>query len=252
MSVDADSLQATSAEIADRRRSAQAEERRRSVFIGVGRPSTAAMLARMVHNPDLVLVYESGTIGAKPFNIPISIGDGELAQTADVDRVRAGDVQLLDRAGPDRRRVPRRGADRSLCESQHHGHRRLRAAEDPAAGRGRRARDRRQLRRGDRDRVAQPPDVRRATRLPDDGRPWRRARRTRAARVSRRGPDLGDHRPRGARARSRQQAARACAGTRRCRGRPGARDDRLGARSGRRAPPLQPPTERRARQLCGS
>ena len=54
-----------------------------SVFIGVGRPSTAAVLARMVHNPELVLVYESGTIGAKPFHIPLSIGDGELAETAD-------------------------------------------------------------------------------------------------------------------------------------------------------------------------
>jgi glutaconate CoA-transferase subunit B len=54
-----------------------------SVFIGVGRPSTAAILARAVHNPELVLVYESGTIGAKPRNIPLSIGDGELAATAD-------------------------------------------------------------------------------------------------------------------------------------------------------------------------
>jgi glutaconate CoA-transferase subunit B len=58
--------------------------RARSVFIGVGRPSTAAILARMVHNPSLVLVYESGTIGAKPFHIPLSIGDGELAHTADL------------------------------------------------------------------------------------------------------------------------------------------------------------------------
>jgi glutaconate CoA-transferase subunit B len=58
-------------------------EHARSVLIGVGRPSTAAILARMVHNPDLVLVYESGTIGAKPFHIPLSIGDGELAETAD-------------------------------------------------------------------------------------------------------------------------------------------------------------------------
>jgi glutaconate CoA-transferase subunit B len=58
-------------------------EHARSVFIGVGRPSTAAILARMVHNPQLVLVYESGTIGAKPFHIPLSIGDGELAETAD-------------------------------------------------------------------------------------------------------------------------------------------------------------------------
>jgi glutaconate CoA-transferase, subunit B len=56
---------------------------KRSCFIGVGRPSTAAILARMVHNPDLVLVYESGTIGAKPHRIPLSIGDGELAETAD-------------------------------------------------------------------------------------------------------------------------------------------------------------------------
>ena len=55
----------------------------RSVFIGVGRPSTAALLARMVHNPRLVLVYESGTIGAKRYRVPLSIGDGELAETAD-------------------------------------------------------------------------------------------------------------------------------------------------------------------------
>src|SRR4051794_23103946 len=56
---------------------------KRSCFIGVGRPSTAALLARLVHNPYLVLVYESGTIGAKPHRIPLSIGDGELAETAD-------------------------------------------------------------------------------------------------------------------------------------------------------------------------
>lgn len=55
----------------------------KSVFIGVGRPSTAAILARELFNPDLVLVYESGTIGAKPRRIPLSIGDGELAETAD-------------------------------------------------------------------------------------------------------------------------------------------------------------------------
>lgn len=53
------------------------------VFIGVGRPSTAAILAREVHHPGLVLVYESGAIGAKPRRIPLSIGDGELAETAD-------------------------------------------------------------------------------------------------------------------------------------------------------------------------
>lgn len=55
----------------------------RTVFIGVGRPSTAAILARAVHNPELV-IYESGAIGAKPARVPLSIGDGELAETADV------------------------------------------------------------------------------------------------------------------------------------------------------------------------
>ena len=54
-----------------------------SVFIGVGRPSTAAILAQRIFNPDLILVYESGTIGAKPARVPLSIGDGELAETAD-------------------------------------------------------------------------------------------------------------------------------------------------------------------------
>lgn len=58
-------------------------EAARSVFIGVGRPSTAAILAKAIHNPDLVLVYESGTIGAKPRRIPLSIGDDELAESAD-------------------------------------------------------------------------------------------------------------------------------------------------------------------------
>ncbi len=52
-------------------------------FVGIGLPSTAANLARRTHAPDCVLVYESGTIGAKPVRLPLSIGDGELAETAD-------------------------------------------------------------------------------------------------------------------------------------------------------------------------
>ena len=52
-------------------------------FVGIGLPSTAANLARRVHAPGCVLVYESGTIGAKPQRLPLSIGDGELAETAD-------------------------------------------------------------------------------------------------------------------------------------------------------------------------
>jgi glutaconate CoA-transferase, subunit B len=56
----------------------------RSCFVGIGLPSIAANLARSLHSPGLVLVYESGTIGAKPTRLPLSIGDGELARTADV------------------------------------------------------------------------------------------------------------------------------------------------------------------------
>jgi len=52
-------------------------------FVGIGLPSTAANLARLTHAPDLVLIYESGPIGAKPQVLPLSIGDGELAETAD-------------------------------------------------------------------------------------------------------------------------------------------------------------------------
>ena len=52
-------------------------------FVGIGMPSAAANLARATHAPGLVLIYESGTIGAKPDRLPLSIGDGILAETAD-------------------------------------------------------------------------------------------------------------------------------------------------------------------------
>ena len=52
-------------------------------FVGIGLPSAAANLARATHAPDVVLIYESGTIGAKPRILPLSIGDGELADGAD-------------------------------------------------------------------------------------------------------------------------------------------------------------------------
>jgi len=52
-------------------------------FVGIGLPSAAANLARLTHAPNVVLIYESGTIGAKPGALPLSIGDGELAMTAD-------------------------------------------------------------------------------------------------------------------------------------------------------------------------
>jgi glutaconate CoA-transferase, subunit B len=52
-------------------------------FVGIGLPSLAANLARRTHAPRAVLIYESGPIGSKPTVPPLSIGDGELAETAD-------------------------------------------------------------------------------------------------------------------------------------------------------------------------
>lgn len=51
-------------------------------FVGVGPPSVASNLARLTHAPDITLIYESGTIGSAPHVLPLSIGDGELCETA--------------------------------------------------------------------------------------------------------------------------------------------------------------------------
>lgn len=51
-------------------------------FVGIGLPSAACNLARLTHAPGLTLIYESGTIGTRPRILPLSIGDGELCETA--------------------------------------------------------------------------------------------------------------------------------------------------------------------------
>ena len=51
-------------------------------FVGIGLPSAACNLARLTHAPEIVLIYESGTLGTRPDVLPLSIGDGELARTA--------------------------------------------------------------------------------------------------------------------------------------------------------------------------
>lgn len=68
---------------AARRLGALAAEGRPVCFVGIGLPSTAANLARRLYEPAPVLVYESGCIGSKPTRLPLSIGDGELGDTAD-------------------------------------------------------------------------------------------------------------------------------------------------------------------------
>jgi glutaconate CoA-transferase subunit B len=51
-------------------------------FVGIGLPSAACNLARLTHAPKLTLLYESGTLETKPTVLPLSIGDGELCETA--------------------------------------------------------------------------------------------------------------------------------------------------------------------------
>lgn len=51
-------------------------------FVGIGLPSMACNLARLTHAPNIKLVYESGTLETKPNTLPLSIGDGELCETA--------------------------------------------------------------------------------------------------------------------------------------------------------------------------
>ena len=51
-------------------------------FVGIGAPSAASNLARLTHAPDITLIYESGTLATKPSVLPLSIGDGELCDTA--------------------------------------------------------------------------------------------------------------------------------------------------------------------------
>jgi glutaconate CoA-transferase, subunit B len=51
-------------------------------FVGIGLPSAACNLARLTHAPRINLIYESGTLQTRPNVLPLSIGDGELCETA--------------------------------------------------------------------------------------------------------------------------------------------------------------------------
>jgi glutaconate CoA-transferase, subunit B len=51
-------------------------------FVGIGLPSAACNVARLTHAPGITLIYESGTIATRPTVLPLSIGDGELCETA--------------------------------------------------------------------------------------------------------------------------------------------------------------------------
>ena len=77
-------------------------------FVGIGAPSAACNVARLTHAPDITLIYESGTIGTAPDVLPLSIGDGELCETAVTTVVGSGDVPLLAAGRTHLDRVSRR------------------------------------------------------------------------------------------------------------------------------------------------
>lgn len=52
------------------------------VLVGVGTPNLAANIAKRLHAPHLVLIYESGVIDANPPRLPLSIGDPDLVRTS--------------------------------------------------------------------------------------------------------------------------------------------------------------------------
>ena len=69
------------------------------VFVGIGLPNLACNLARLTHAPNLVMVYESGAVGARPGRLPLSIGDPSLV-TGSLMICGMGDVfQLLLQGG---------------------------------------------------------------------------------------------------------------------------------------------------------
>ena len=67
-------------------------------FVGIGWPTEATNPARASHVPDYVLIYESGTLGAKPTVLPLSIGDRVLARRQKTEIKMRGEVRAT--AGP--------------------------------------------------------------------------------------------------------------------------------------------------------
>ena len=104
-------------------------------FVGIGLPSRAANLARSTHAPKCVLIYESGTIGAKP-RAPAAL-DRRRRAGRDRRRRRLGarDLQLLAAGRAHRRRLPGRRPDRPPRQPQQHRDRPLRPPEGAPAGR---------------------------------------------------------------------------------------------------------------------
>src|SRR5208283_118314 len=164
-------------------------------FVGIGLPSAAASLARLTHAPEIVLIYESGTIGAEPDVLPLSIGDGELADTAltvisvpEIFRywLQGGrvDVGFLGAAQIDRY---------ANINTTVVG---VRKSKSAVAGSGRSAGNCGASRPSLHHTTSEPKGLRRQARFHHIGRLPRRGRRTGAFGSSRSGADKGHHRPR--------------------------------------------------------
>src|SRR3989475_10555588 len=69
------------------------------VFVGIGLPNLACNLARVTHAPNLVLIYESGAVGAVPERLPVSIGDPALVTGSLMVCGMAGGFQLVLQKG---------------------------------------------------------------------------------------------------------------------------------------------------------
>lgn len=48
------------------------------VIVGIGVPVLASLLAQRTHAPNIIMVYESGIVGAQPSRLSLSIGDPNL------------------------------------------------------------------------------------------------------------------------------------------------------------------------------
>ena len=134
-------------------------------FVGIGLPSTAANLARRTHAPEprtrLRVRHTRLEAGAPPA-VDRRRRAGRHRRQRDQ---RAGGLQLLAATRAHRRRLPQRRADRPLRQHQLDGDRQLRRPQGPSARSGRRAGDRRLVRRGRRAPAPQSPHVRGACRL---------------------------------------------------------------------------------------
>ncbi|WP_457557525.1 CoA-transferase subunit beta [Candidatus Harpocratesius sp.] len=54
----------------------------KSVFVGTGLPMIAAMFAQRTHAPNLLLIFEAGSIGPQVKTLPISVGDSRTGYRA--------------------------------------------------------------------------------------------------------------------------------------------------------------------------